>query len=178
MERETYTSTKLKIHVYTDKQCTQRYDDGQSEEKRNRKGYEINGYLFSSKVSFRPPFYSCLTCKPNEISETFSKQGTYWYDDDAVANGMGRSKYDDVVDDAVMDDYFSHDDTYYHVQQYVGNEVQNKKEDDDDFYTEDDDNRRYMRGLKALVSFTPVKEAFEVRFAEGVYARKCIFLFP
>jgi len=150
LERETYTSTKLKIHVYTDAQCSQPYDDGQSEEKHVRRGYDINGYDFSTKVSFRPPFYSCMTCKPTKISNSFSKQGTYWYDDDAVANGMGRAKYDDFyMDDAVMDDYFTYDDTYYKIQEYINNQIKNRKYDDDDFYTVNDDSRRMrFRGLE------------------------------
>jgi len=154
LERETYTSTKLKIHVYTDAQCSQPYDDGQSEEKHVRRGYDINGYFFSTKVSFRPPFYSCMTCKPTQISESFSKQGTYWYDDDAVANGMGRAKYDDFyMDDAVMDDYFTYDDTYYKIQEYINNQIKNRKYDDDDFYTVDDDSRR-LRLLKYFLHFS------------------------
>jgi len=154
LERETYTSTKLKIHVYTDAQCSEPYDDGQSEEKHVRRGYDINGYHFSTKVSFRPPFYSCMTCKPTQISESFSKQGTYWYDDDAVANGMGRAKYDDFyMDDAVMDDYFTYDDTYYKIQEYINNQIKNRKYDDDDFYTVDDDSHR-SRLLKDFFHFS------------------------
>lgn len=162
LERETYTSTKLKIHVYTDAQCSQAYDDGQSEEKHVRRGYDINGYYFDTKVSFRPPFYSCMTCKPSQIAESFSRQGTYWYDDDAVANGMGRAKYDDFyMDDAMMDDYFTYDDTYYKIQEYINNQIENKKNDDDDFYTFDDDSRR-LRVFKDLFrTFTPEKNTYE-----------------
>jgi len=64
MDRETFTSTKLQLHVYTDKKCTERYQDGQTDGYHSSKGYEINGYTFSTKTSFRPPFYSCQTCKP------------------------------------------------------------------------------------------------------------------
>jgi len=134
LERETYTSTKLKIHVYTDKQCSEEYDDGDS----NKKGYSINGYYFNSKVSFRPPFYTCNTCKPKSISSSFSKRGTYWYDDDAAANGQQMYKYFDDW----LDDYFKQDDAYFNVQQYTNNVRYYEKEDDDDFYTVDDDGRR------------------------------------
>lgn len=138
LERDTYTSTKLSVHVYSDKQCSQPYDDGQSEDKRSKSGYSINGYNFSSKVSFRPPFYSCLTCKPSEISSSFSKRGTYWYDDDAASNGQQIYKYfDDWVDD-----YFLQDDAYFTVQKYTNNQIYYAKEDDDDFYTADDDDGR------------------------------------
>ena len=136
LERETYTSTKLKIHVYTDKQCSEEYDDGDN----NNKGYSINGYYFNSKVSFRPPFYSCSTCKPKSISSDFSKKGTYWYDDDAAANGQKMYKYFDDW----LDDYFRQDDAYFNVQQYTNNNRYYEKEDDDDFYTIDDDGRRLV----------------------------------
>jgi hypothetical protein len=139
-ERDTYTSTKLKIHVYTDKQCSEPYDDGQSSNTRTRKGYNINGYYFSSKVSFRPPFYSCMTCKPSEISSSFSKRKTFWYDDDAASNGYQIYKYFDDW----LDDYFLNDDAYFTVQQYANNERVNEKDDDDDFYTIDDDGRRVL----------------------------------
>lgn len=139
-ERDTYTSTKLKIHVYTDKQCSETYDDGQTTSSRSRKGYNINGYYFSSKVSFRPPFYSCMTCKPTEISSSFSKRKTFWYDDDAAANGYSIYKYFDDW----LDDYFLNDDAYFTVQKYTNNERTNSKDDDDDFYTVDDDGRRQL----------------------------------
>jgi len=139
-ERDTYTSTKLKIHVYTDNQCSEAYDDGQSSNTRTRKGYNINGYYFSSKVSFRPPFYSCMTCKPSEISSSFSKRKTFWYDDDAAANGYEIYKYFDDW----LDDYFLNDDAYFTVQKYTNNERVYNKNDDDDFYTADDDDRRAL----------------------------------
>lgn len=138
LERDTYTSTKLSVHVYTDKQCSSPYDDGQSSDKQASRGYNIDGYYFSSKVSFRPPFYTCHSCKPSEISSSFSKRKTYWYDDDAAANGQQMSKYFDDW----YDDYFLQDDAYFLVQQYANNEMTNAKQDDDDFYTIDDDDRR------------------------------------
>jgi len=137
LERDTYTSTKLAVHVYTDKQCSEPYDDGQSGETRASRGYNINGYRFSPKVSFRPPFYSCLSCKPSEIASSFSRKKTFWYDDDAAASGQQIQKFFDDW----LDDYFLNDDKYFEVQKYVGNEKVYSKEDDDDFYTIDDDRR-------------------------------------
>ena len=161
LERDTYTSTKLSVHVYTDKQCSTLYDDGQTEDKRSKRGYSINGYYFSSKVSFRPPFYSCLTCKPSEISSSFSKRGTYWYDDDAISSGQTVYKYFDDW----LDDYFLQDDAYFVVQKYANNEIQNYHEDDDDFYTADDDDNGYRRNLVGAPRELKAAEGeLEVRF--------------
>jgi len=157
-ERETYTSTKLSVHVYTDKQCSQPFDDGQSEDKRSKKGYSINGYYFSSKVSFRPPFYSCQTCKPQEISNSFSKRGTYWYDDDAAANGQQIYKYFDDW----LDDYFLQDDAYFKVQKYTNNEMKYNKQDDDDFYTVDDDGRRTRNLVGGQIELRATEGQLEV----------------
>jgi len=158
LERDTYTSTKLKLHVFTDAQCSQQYDDGQSVEQHTKRGYDINGYYFSSSVSFRPPFYSCMTCKPTEISESFSKEGTYWFDDDAHVRG--EANYDDAIDD-----YFLHDDAYFKIQEYINNEQVYKKEDDDDFYTDyddDDADNNRVRLLKGpQKELTPLKGTFE-----------------
>jgi len=165
LERETYTSTKLRIHVYTDKQCSTSYDDGQSEEQRSKKGWYINGSYFNPKVSFRPPFYTCSTCQPTEISSSFTKQGTYWYDDDRAANGGQIWKYfDDWIDD-----YFLQDDGYFVVQEYVGNERIYDDFQDDDFYTVDDDRNRNLRELEkeeeemesAMEKFSPARGALE-----------------
>jgi len=174
LERETYTSTKLRIHVYTDKQCSTAYDDGQTDETRSKKGWYINGSYFNPRVSFRPPFYTCSTCKPTDISSSFTKQGTYWYDDDRAANGGQIWKYfDDWIDD-----YFLQDDAYFVVQEYVGNERLYDDFQDDDFYTVDDDDRRNLRALDmeekemesaAMEKFTPEKgalEGFETQFWE------------
>jgi hypothetical protein len=85
MERETFTSTKLQLHLYTDQHCSQQYLDGQSARKHAIHGYDLGGYRLSSKVSFKPEFYSCLTCSPDEISQTFNKVNSNWYDDDHVS---------------------------------------------------------------------------------------------
>ena len=37
------------------------------------------------QVSFRPPFYSCQGCYPEEVSGTFSTQYSAWYDDDYIS---------------------------------------------------------------------------------------------
>ena len=46
--RNTYTSTKLQLIVYTDHQCSQVYggDDGEV----NKDGYDLDGYFLSNKV--------------------------------------------------------------------------------------------------------------------------------
>jgi len=46
--RDTYTSTKLQLIVYTDKQCSNTY----SEDEMKSDGYDINGYFFSNKVCY------------------------------------------------------------------------------------------------------------------------------
>ena len=166
LERDTYTSTKLKIHVYTDNQCSEAYDDGQSENKRTKKGYEINGYYFSSKTSFRPPFYSCMSCKPTEIADTFSKRKTFWYDDDAAANGYQIYKYFDDW----LDDYFKQDDAYFKVAQYTNNERVNNKDDDDDFYTNKDDDDDFYRERKVRELPLPGGEIEEDETAADIKA--------
>jgi hypothetical protein len=84
MERETFTSTKLQVRVYTDSQCSQPYDDGQTSRQHATKGYKIGDGFLDTKVTFRPPFYSCLSCTP-DISGTFNKKTGYWYDDDYIS---------------------------------------------------------------------------------------------
>lgn len=85
MERETFTSTKLQLHVYTDQQCSQPYNDGQSARKHTTRGYDFGGYLIPSKVSFKPEFYSCLTCSLDQISQSFNKINSNWFDDDYIS---------------------------------------------------------------------------------------------
>lgn len=98
MDRETYTSTKLQLHVFSDNKCSVPYDDGRGDRYHASKGYEINGYTFNTKVSFRPSFYSCQTCKPEQISDSFQKRN-YWYDDDYIGkNGYPRDYGDDGTD--------------------------------------------------------------------------------
>ena len=47
--RGTYTSTKLQLIVYTDKQCSKVY--GGENNEANSEGYNLNGYFLSNKVS-------------------------------------------------------------------------------------------------------------------------------
>jgi hypothetical protein len=121
MERETFTSTKLALHLYTDTQCSEPYDDGYPSRRHSTTGYEIKGYTFSTRVSFRPPFYTCQTCKPDEISDTFNKKSNTWYDDDYISE-HGSKQGDDENDEEEEgddknnnnkngDDYFQ-DDAY------------------------------------------------------------------
>lgn len=149
LERETYTSTKLWIHVYTDEECSQAYDDGQTKNQRLRKGYEIDGYYFNAGVSFHPSFFSCASCKPSSIADGFSMQATSW---------------SDGTDDWI-DDYVPMDDMYYKVQQYVNNEVKYSKNDDDDFYTNNDDNQRKLATrFREFTSAEGEREKFEDEF--------------
>jgi hypothetical protein len=130
MERETFTSTRLQLRVYTDSQCSQAYDDGQTARKHATRGYLIGDSLFETKVSFRPPFYSCLTCIPDDISGTFNKLSSNWYDDDYISahgqkaaaedyannvntteeaqsdNNSSTTKSDDYYHDDVLDDQY------------------------------------------------------------------------
>jgi len=109
-----------------------------------------------------------LTCKPSEISSSFSKRGTYWYDDDAASNGKQIYKYFDDW----LDDYFLQDDAYFVVQKYTNNEKKYDKVDDDDFYTlDDDDGRRMLTGTvnreknkKELSAVDGQLEVFEQEF--------------
>lgn len=120
MDRQTFTSTKLQLHVYTDDQCSNEYDDGYSSKHHYNKGYEINGYTFSSKVSFRPPFYTCETCDPPYMSDTFNKKNTNWYDDDYISQN-GQKQNDDEG----------------------GNQGNNDDDSDDDYYVDDQNNAYY-----------------------------------
>jgi hypothetical protein len=138
MERETFTSTKLQLRLYTDSQCSQPFDDGQSARKHATTGYKVGSHTVPSKVSFRPPFYSCLTCAPQQVSNTFNKKYGNWYDDDYI-NGGNRNKQQQ--------------------QQNQNNNNNNNGDDasgDDKYLAANDDisNRRML---------TAAEEAFEVR---------------
>ncbi|KAL7549908.1 hypothetical protein ACHAWF_013167 [Thalassiosira exigua] len=111
--RDTYTSTRLQLHVYKDAQCSQAYggdgdddEDGDGEDQGNGDGYDLDGYFISNKVSFRPPFYSCQSCIPEQVSNTFSKQYSAWYDDDYISTNGQRQKYnaDDDANANAQDD--------------------------------------------------------------------------
>ena len=116
MERETFTSTKLQLILYTDQQCSVPYNDGQTARKHASRGYEINGMLVSSKVSFTPSFYSCLSCSPDKIDYSFNKLNSNWYDDDYISehgnknNANGGNDNNQNVQYAVDDLYYTKSD--------------------------------------------------------------------
>ena len=122
MERETFTSTKLQLHLFTDAQCSTPFQDGESSRRHARKGYDLgDGVTISSQVSFRVPFYSCMTCVPPEISGTFNKRNGNWYDDDYISTyGMKQGDYGDPNDDNQADDKYmsSNDDIGNYDDQY------------------------------------------------------------
>mmetsp|Transcript_41424 Transcript_41424/g.60605 ORF Transcript_41424/g.60605 Transcript_41424/m.60605 type:complete len:607 (+) Transcript_41424:177-1997(+) len=135
LKNDAMTSTKLQLRVFTDKQCSVPYNDGQSDNAHANNGYIINGYSFSTRVSFRPAFYSCQSCSPAQISNSFSKSGTAWYDDDYITKNGKKRSFDDDYDadaDADADDYFAAgDDNGFHYA--------NNPNYDDKFYAYDDD---------------------------------------
>ena len=95
--RDTYTSTKLQLIVYKDAQCSVPFEN--TEEDARKDGYTINQYFLSNKVSFRPNFYSCQSCLPDEIADSFSKRYSHWYDDDYISRMGQKQKYqDDAVE--------------------------------------------------------------------------------
>jgi hypothetical protein len=109
-DRETFTSTKLALRLYTDATCSSPYDDGRPSQRHSKKGYETKSGLISSDVSFRPPFYTCQTCSPDSVSETFNKRR--WYDDDYINrdNGGQDNNNNNAEDDGDEgDDYFVDD---------------------------------------------------------------------
>ncbi|KAL7486211.1 hypothetical protein ACHAW6_011810 [Cyclotella cf. meneghiniana] len=91
--RDTYTSTKLQLIVYKDAQCSRPFQN--TEEDARKDGYVVNGYFLSNKVSFRPNFYSCQSCLPDEIADSFSKRYSHWYDDDYISRMGKKQKYQD-----------------------------------------------------------------------------------
>ena len=122
MYKETQTSTAFQLHVYTDETCTEPYDDGRTDQQHAKSGYQINldeyyaanlddddtsikytdypvnTVKFKTKVSFKPSFYKCQTCKPKQISDTFNKFSGTYYDDDFIGKyGMTRSAYSDYL---------------------------------------------------------------------------------
>ena len=214
--RDTYTSTKLQLIVYKDKQCSMPYSDDETKSD----GYDISGYFMSNKVSslhpwlgggecgggprapifirpppnlppptekmggegicgahstfessqsdldtrsssqvsFRPPFYSCQGCHPEQVSDSFSTRYSAWYDDDYISttgqkrvyssnsnNDQGGANDDqgggDDADDAVSaqtDDggtaYYQQNDDYY---SYAGTDDASNGNDDAATATDD-----------------------------------------
>lgn len=187
MDRETQSSTKLQIHVYTDNICSQPYEDGESSKfHATNKGYEINGYYFSTRVSFRPPFYSCHSCAPEKISETFNKKNGNWYDDDYIsqhgkkqgdqdnnnnaAGDDGANKQDDYFNDDDADDayYYSNDDVAadddarYHANNNNDDANNNNNDDDNDNYYYNGNNN-YNYGNRDLKQLEAAPGQLEVR---------------
>jgi hypothetical protein len=147
MERETFTSTKLALHVYTDAQCSVPYEDGETSRRHAAKGYTINGYTFGTRVSFQPPFYSCETCAPEEISDTFNKKSGTWYDDDYISSYGTKQKNneeedgdEDAADDYYQDDYT--DDAYLAANDDINND--DGAYGGDDYYAGDDGRRNLV----------------------------------
>lgn len=112
----------------------------------------------SSQVSFRPPFYSCQGCHPEQVSDSFSTRYSAWYDDDYISttgqkrvyssnsnNDQGGANDDqgggDDADDAVSaqtDDggtaYYQQNDDYY---SYAGTDDASNGNDDAATATDD-----------------------------------------
>lgn len=176
--RDTYTSTKLQLIVYKDKQCSQPYEN--DDENKAKDGYYVGDYFVSNKVSFRPPFYSCQTCLPNQVSDTFSKEYTVWYDDEYIgANGQKAkgdgSEYYVKVDDINIDDqnnYFNEaDDAPYVAQDDV---VQfNYQDHDDAFYKMDDMNRRLLRTVTAKEGEVDASQSLTAKLMRKVCSFFC-----
>lgn len=115
----------------------------------------------SNKVSFRPPFYTCQSCSPDSVSETFSKSNTVWYDDDHIAefgtkygeeDNNANANYDDANGYYVKADDYTFDDQYGNQNYANGNYVAqddvvkyNYQQHDDAFYQMDDANRRLRK---------------------------------
>jgi hypothetical protein len=185
VDRETFTSTKLQLHVYTDNQCSQPYDDGQTSRRHATKGYDINGYIFPTRVSFRPPFYTCDSCTPDEISDTFNKANGNWYDDYYISqngnkkngNGNNNKNYNDDAngDDDANDAYQQANDDVNNGDDYYQEDDGGNKNDDggnnnngddrynwnDDFYN-DDGGRRFLQQKQPYSSskiLSPVEAA-------------------
>lgn len=117
LAKDTFSSKAFQLHVYTDAQCTEPYDDGQTDQEHGKKGYNIdldkyyaanlnddgqvkytnypvNTLNFSTKVSFKPSFYSCQSCKSSKISNTFNKFSGTYYDDMFISQyGMTQTAY-------------------------------------------------------------------------------------
>ena len=141
MDRETFTSTKLQLHVYTDNQCSQPYDDGQTSRKHATKGFDINGYIFQTHVSFRPAFYTCDSCSPEEISDTFNKANGNWYDDYYISqngksnnnngndDGYGNDAYQRANDDVPRDDDYQYPNQDYNYNAFVDDAYYNTNDD-------------------------------------------------
>lgn len=144
MDRDSMTSTKLALHLFMDKQCSMPFEDYGGLFAKN--GYVINGDVFSNHVSFRPPFYSCVECLPQEISSTFQKY-RYWYDDDYI-NVQGGKKQNIVMDDA-NDDLLMTDDAQQVNEANAANNSQLTDDLSNYFASYNDDTLATMNNLTA-----------------------------
>jgi hypothetical protein len=147
MQRETFTSTRLQLHLYTDAQCSQHYDDGQTSRVHAIRGYKVGTLTIPTRVSFRPEFYSCMSCSPDQVSYTFNKRNSNWYDDDYIGKNGNNNKNSNNGDgnNAQTDDNTSSnstDDAAVDDQYYTNN-------DDYKNYQNNDDNNRYLLAVGA-----------------------------
>ena len=192
MERETFTSTKLQLHVYTDAQCSVAYDDGRTARSHANRGYLLENargedFMFSTKVSFRPPFYTCQSCTVDEVSDTFNKQAGTWYDDDYISQNGQKQQQNDNEDEANddangnnnnddanynQDDYYQDDghvdDTYMSANDDIYRYNNNNNNNNYQYYNNNGGNRALMlRGdeddEEQIRSFTPAPGELEVR---------------
>eukprot|EP00957_Ditylum_brightwellii_P016768 1262051-Ditylum_brightwellii.AAC.1 len=115
LKNNAMTSTKLQLLVFTDKPCSVSHNDGQSDNAHANNGYIINGYSFTTKVSFHPALYLCQYCSPAQISNSFSKSETAWYEDDYISKNEKKQSFDDDDEadtDADVDNFFAASDNF------------------------------------------------------------------
>jgi hypothetical protein len=156
MNKETFTSTRLQLHLYTDQQCSQKFDDGQTSRQHATKGYLVNGNRIATKMTFNPEFLSCQTCSPDAIAETFNKLNSNWYDDDFISRYGGKEAKNDTE---VQDDANKVDDLYYKAQD------DNYQAADD--ATDDDQGNRRMLSPLSLTPRSAVKVSYACLYSSG-----------
>jgi hypothetical protein len=194
--RDTYTSTKLQLILYKDAQCSQQFEN--DEETKVKDGYYVGDYFMSNKVSFRPPFYSCQSCLPDTVSDTFTKRYTAWYDDDYISEhgkktykeneeeeDENQSNHDDAngyyvkADDvAVNDQYGNNNQADDNNGQYVAQDdtvmYNYKQHADDAFYQIDDGNRR-LRRVTAKEGVVDASQSLTAKLMRKVSTqRRCV----
>lgn len=139
-EKETLVSTRLQLYLYEDEACSVPYSNG----------YYVNGYTISSKISFRPPFYTCSTCTPEQISDSFTKDSKSWYDDDIInGGGVNQVPDDQYDDDDGYDDNKAIDDIW------KVDDQSNANVDYGYFKADDDGNRRLLDVVEDRYSEKP-----------------------
>jgi len=146
--RDTYTSTKLQLIVYTDAQCSNEYSpEDETETARKNDGYDIDGYFLSNKVSFRPPFYSCQSCNPEEISQSFTKQYSAWYDDDYISSTGTKRTYDneDEQEDEADNGGDNDDAANAAANDDADGSYYQQNDDDGSYYQQNDDTYNYAQ---------------------------------